>query len=176
MDVDLELVRLASSQRGLIAKRQVLEAGGSTATIKWRLMAGQWQLVRRNVYRIAGSPPTWEQAVLAAVLSCGEGFVASHESGLRLYGGRTAEDSTIELSAERRHRTEAPGIRAHRSFVFFDPDVTVRSGIPVTSAARTVIDLSSRRSAAELGAVVDDLQRRRLLRTVQLVQCAARLR
>jgi hypothetical protein len=48
--------------------------------VKYAVGTGTLIGVRRGVYRLAGTPPTWEQAVLAAVLAAGFGAVASHST------------------------------------------------------------------------------------------------
>jgi very-short-patch-repair endonuclease len=175
-DVDRLVAALAERQRGLITKEQALELGLQPAQVAWRTRSGAWLIERRNVYRFAGVPVSWEQAVLATTLSLGAGVVASHETALRLHTGRRERgDEVLEVSSPRHRRVVIPGVRAHRSVVLFDADLVVRHGIRVTSPARTVVDLSSRRTAKELGRVVDELLRRRLLRLPSLAQCVARL-
>lgn len=77
---------LARTQHGLVTRRQLLDAGLSPSTIKRWVSAGRLIVVYRPVYRLAGSPPSWEQRILAAVLAAGDGSVASHRSAARLWG------------------------------------------------------------------------------------------
>ena len=87
-------------------------------------------------------------------------------------GRRRTPDRPSRCRRSRGRRIRLAGVRAHRSLVLFDADRAVRGGIPCTSPARLVVDLSGRRSVAELGRVVDDLHRRRLVRLPQIAQCA----
>ena len=61
------------------------------------LAVGAWLLKHRNVYALAGAPPTWEQAVLAAVLAGGDRVAASHGTAGRLRALRHVEDVGLEI-------------------------------------------------------------------------------
>ena len=55
------------------------------------------------------------------------------------------------------------GVRGHRSGALYDVDLTSRGSIPTVTAARALVDVSGRVTSKELGYVVDDALRRRLL-------------
>jgi Transcriptional regulator, AbiEi antitoxin len=71
MHVDVVVGKIAAGQLGLITRSQAIEAGVSDNQIKKRARAGKWTRVRSGVFVIAGAPQTWEQGVLAAVLTAG---------------------------------------------------------------------------------------------------------
>lgn len=113
----------------------------------------QW-LYRRyhSVYTIV--PPSMlslRGRYLAAVVACGPTAALSHRSAGDLHGlranGRTAIDVIVPGRSCRRHE----GIDLHRSVTLTPADITVVDGIPVTTVARTVLDLSAvvRRRAVE---------------------------
>jgi hypothetical protein len=77
---------IAGWQHGLVAVQQALAAGLSQDQIKHRVAAGTMRPFRRGVLAIAGSPATWEQAVLAAVLASGPDTVASHMTAAAIWG------------------------------------------------------------------------------------------
>ncbi|MDO8361377.1 MAG: hypothetical protein Q7V88_00630 [Actinomycetota bacterium] len=54
-------------------------------------------------------------------------------------------------------------MRGHRTGTLEPEDLTRRSGIPCTTALRTVIDLSGSLSDIELGVLLDDFLRRRMV-------------
>jgi very-short-patch-repair endonuclease len=82
---------------------------------------------------------------MAAVLACGKGAALSHRSAAALWG--IGEDRRqVDVSILRRCRHRRPGIRAMSRPSLPASDVTIRAGIPVTSPARTLVDL-----ATELG-------------------------
>jgi very-short-patch-repair endonuclease len=81
---------------------------------------------------------------MAAVLACGDGAVVSHWSGARLWElpsgreGTAAVDVTVPGADHRR-----PGIRVHRVATIAPDEVTRRKNIPVTTPARTLVDLAA---------------------------------
>ncbi len=85
MRVDDPLCSLAERQAGLVTRHQALTAGMTHGVVDGRVRAERWQRVARDVYRVPGSAPTWRQALLAAVLTAGQGAVASHQSAAALF-------------------------------------------------------------------------------------------
>lgn len=69
MEADRSINDLARRHHGLITRQQALSLGAPPSGIEWKLVRGQWLVLRPGVYAIAGAPPTWEQAVLAAPTS-----------------------------------------------------------------------------------------------------------
>ncbi len=168
--------RAAARHHGVIARAEALDLGLTDKQIRYRLATGRWTALRPGVYAVAGVPPTWEQAVLGAVLGCAQPVLASHWTGGRLLGASVPDDvDLIEVLGDLPHWTRLQGIRCHRSKHIFDEDRIVRQGIPCTSAARLVVDLSGRLDDRELGRICDDLQRRKLLKLRDLARCNARL-
>jgi len=153
------IARIAARQHCLVTRRQALDAGLSPGAIRARVRSGRWLGVRYDVYALAGAPPTWEQAVLAAVLAFGPGAVASHEAAGRLWGLPSLAGDRIELTSDRPHRVRLEGVISHRTSAWLALEHTTRLGIPVTSVARTLVDLSSRRAVPQLGAATDKAMR-----------------
>jgi hypothetical protein len=166
---------LMRRQCGLITRDQALECGLSPQQIAWLLTSGRWRLVRPDVYEIAGTPPTWEQAVLGAVLAGGDGVAASHGTAGRLRALRHVEDLGLEIVAPLGRHKRLEGVVGHRSGALFESDLTVYRSIPTTTVARTLIDVSSRLTDRRLGDAVDDALRRRILRLDDLRRTAGRL-
>ncbi len=85
-------------QFGLITRTQALECGLTPRQIAWFVTRGRWRLVRPDVYEVAGSPPTWEQSVLAAVLAGGDGVAVSHGTAGRLRTLKHVSETTSRSS------------------------------------------------------------------------------
>jgi hypothetical protein len=80
---------------------------------------------------------------LAAVLTCGPGAALSHRSGAALSGIRQSDSGVIHVTVpSRAGRITRKGIRVHRSGRLTAEEVTVIDGIPVTTVARTLLDLA----------------------------------
>src|SRR5689334_9858699 len=67
-DFDRRLLELAGPQHYVVARGQLLEFG-SARQIEYRIQTGLLERVYEGVYRIAGSPRTWHQQLLAACLA-----------------------------------------------------------------------------------------------------------
>lgn len=174
MRADELLARLAERQLGLVTKTQALHAGLSVHEITFRCRSGRWTVLRPGVYRISGAPLGAEQAVLAACLAV-PGAVASHSTAGAIYGLAVPPVDAIELTVARPRQVRLEGVVGHRTLVLPPEDRSVSHRVPVTTAERLVVDLSSRLDAAALGAVVDEAARRRLLRMGRLRACLNRL-
>lgn len=172
------LTRLNTStrrQRALLTANDARRAGLSDYQVHRLVRKDQYRRIQRSVVVLEGAPPSWDQSVHAVALSAGPGVFVAGFTALRLYGCRVPEADVIEVVSSRTRRVRRPGIRAHRSLQLFDEDSTTRHGIPCTSAARSLVDVSSRVNDREFGRLVDDLLRRRLLRLRDLHRCAGRL-
>jgi very-short-patch-repair endonuclease len=101
------------------------------------------------VYAFAGTPETFEQRALAACLAIGRGAVLSHRSAGRMWDlcrARRGLDVTVQGSVG----SEPPGVRVHRTTTLERGDAGKLRGVPVTSPARTLIDLAAVLTEAEL--------------------------
>jgi very-short-patch-repair endonuclease len=149
-------------QHGLISLRQLYHIGLDEWHARYRLERGEWRVARPGVYASEAMPQTLEQANLAVVLAV-EGSLISHDSAGALWGFKGISPGVIEISAELSRQVRMEGVRGHRSCLLFDEDRSRYNRIPVTSRARTIVDLSGRLSAKELGPILDDQLRRGLI-------------
>jgi hypothetical protein len=155
MEADVIAAKTASGQHGLITRAQAVEAGLSDAQIRWRARSGRWLRLRPGVFAIAGTPRTWEQRVLAMVLACGDGAVASHATAAALHGFPNAEHDRLEVTLAPGRQVRALGFIVHRPNRLLAHDLTVLGGIPVTSYARTLIDCTGSLSLGQLAQALD---------------------
>jgi very-short-patch-repair endonuclease len=174
MTADARFHRLAVRQHGAVALAQALALGLSNRQVRHRLEAGRHVLLRPGVVAPAGAPPTWLQIAMAATLAAGEGAVLSHASAAALRDLSVRDGEQIEISNVRARQHRLAGITAHR-FVVLEPDRTTYQGIPVTTVARTIVDLSGRLGADALGRLLDEALRRRLVTIDSVVECLGRL-
>lgn len=78
---------------------------------------------------------------LAAVLTIGPGAALSHQSAAALWGIRGTARARIDVTVPRVHRSRA-AIHVHQATLAPDEFTTTRS-IPVTTPARTLLDLAA---------------------------------
>jgi very-short-patch-repair endonuclease len=133
---------LAAAQHGLVSRSQLNQLGINRGVIDHRVAVGKWQRMQPGVYRIAGAPETGKQRLMAAVLWAGEGAVASHHAAAALHQLDGFVEGPIEISSTRALKSSGDSVVLHRVKTFGVADVTVVDGIPVTSAARTIVDLA----------------------------------
>lgn len=133
--------RAAERQYGVVARRQLLAAGLSPKAVEHRLRAGRLIVLHRGVYAVGHRRLTRDGHWLAAVLSAGAGAVLSHRDAAALHGLGHWRVSAIEVTTAADVRsTAAVRVRARR--LLGAEDVTTVAGIPVTSVARTLVDLA----------------------------------
>jgi very-short-patch-repair endonuclease len=146
--VDQELARLASTAHGVVTRSDALEAGVTAAEIKRRLRSGALLREYRGVYRVGHRAPSVEARYLAAVRACGPGALLSGPAAGHLLGllKGSAPPPEVTTPVERRVR----GVTTRRSRGLDARDVISWRNIPVTTVARTLVDLAARLDAAAL--------------------------
>ncbi len=155
--------------------RQALELGLGCRQVEDRIRRGHWLAVRRGVYAVAGMPATREQALLAAALGAGGVAAVSHRSAGHLWAMKgVREPERIHIVTDLGHRARLDGVIPHRSSAIFQEDVTRTRGVPVTSRARTLVDLSGSLPLSELQRALEDSLRHGLSLDA-LRRCANRL-
>ena len=130
---------IAASQHGLISREQALRAGVTPGSWTWLTRSEDWRRVYAGVYRHVGAPRTWNQTLMAGCLAADA--VASHRAAGVLWDLPKIE-RRLEITIPQRRRIELRDFEVHRTRCLQPVDRTQRSGIPVTSLARTVIDVS----------------------------------
>ena len=75
----------------------------------------------------------------------------------------------MHITVPRTGSRSRPGLQIHRSGTLRDDDVTTRHGVPVTTPARTILDLAATLGERELQRVLEEVQVRRLAAVPELV-------
>ena len=138
---DQELARAARSSHGVVRREQLFAAGLTKAEITTRLHRGTLIRVHRGVYRVGHQAPSVEARYLAAVWACGKGALLCGLAAAHLLGLLPGAAPRAEVVARGERRIE--GVRVRRSRALDDYDAFVWRGVPVTSVARTMVDLAS---------------------------------
>lgn len=142
--------RIADRQHGRIAHGQLIAAGVDPDRIKrWR-RDGRLRPLHLGVYAVGHAAPSPDGDLMAAVLACGEGAHASHASAghaLRILRDRPARPHVTVPTTAGRSR---PGIVIHRVKALRVSDTGHSRGIPMTSPARVLLDLTPSLAPAEL--------------------------
>jgi predicted transcriptional regulator of viral defense system len=156
---DRRIAALATRQRGLIERWQLLALGLGTAGIDDWVARGRLHVIYRGVYALGHRALPRGAEWLAAVMSCGSGAVLSHRSAADLWELRSSSlsciDVTVPVTTGRRSRGR---IRLHRTRTLVPDQVVRLDGIPVTSIARTLVDLAEVVPPRALERVVDQAE------------------
>lgn len=154
--MDRQLVTpLVKAQFGVVTRAQLVELGVGVAAVDSALRRGELRPLHRGIYALGATPLRDEGVWLAAVLACGPHAILSHLSAARLWEMRTPRgDDTVHVTLAAGRRAP-PGITTHRTRRITRADVTVHRGVPVTTPARTVVDVADITTYDELRALAD---------------------
>lgn len=171
MRIPDEADALARRQWGLISRSQAL--GMMTKhQLQLHLDNQRFLPVHPGVYRLTGSPRTWRQRAMAATLAYGAPVALSHRAAARVWGLESiaAPDPEVTVASGRSGRRA--GILTHRA-PLPARQMSERFNIPVTSAARTLIDLAGLVPDEALERAIDQAHRDRLTTPAELAELRA---
>ncbi len=146
---------VATGRHPVTCRQELLGAGLTSDQISDRLASGHLQPLYRGVYAVGHRRLTREGEWTAATKTC-EGAVLSHLDAATLWAIVSPRSGDIDLTtASRAGRRRRAGLRIHR--VPVDPrDETRRRGIPVTTPARTLVDVAEMIPARRLERALDE--------------------
>lgn len=131
---------LAARQYSLVTRAQLLKAGFFERQIDRLVAKKELLVVHRGVYVVAGAAGSFDQTVMAACLAL-DGY-ASHHCAAALWGLRRFERKVVEVVVARAHTPKLEGVVVRRSRHLDRLDRTSLGPIPITTRARTLLDLA----------------------------------
>jgi predicted transcriptional regulator of viral defense system len=147
------IFEVASAQGGYFTAAQARSCGFGWDLLTHHARSGRFIRVRRGLYRLRDYPSWPREEVMAAWLAAGpDGTVVSHESALDLLGLSDVIPNAIHLTVprSRRHLPKLPGVTFHTTSRTLRPeDITVRDGLRLTAATRTIVDAAEAGTAPE---------------------------
>jgi very-short-patch-repair endonuclease len=144
----------------VVSRAQLIELGFSRQAILRRLESNRLRRLHAGVYAVGHWALTPASRDLAAVFACGLDALLSHRAaGRRL--GLLRSAGQIEVTAPRGCKPK-PGITVHRTRLIHPDDRASVDGIPVTSPARTLLDLADVLSDRHLAAAVNEAEVQRV--------------
>ncbi|MDT6981928.1 type IV toxin-antitoxin system AbiEi family antitoxin domain-containing protein [Streptomyces lusitanus] len=174
---------VAADQWGLVTAAQAKAHGLSAVQLKRMTEAGLLENVGRGVYALsaAGPPhhleikvawlrlqptvPAWERPIGGP-----DSGVVSHASACQLHSLGDIPAPDVEISVPRRRTTTEPFVRL-RTADLPTTDITMVDGLPVTTPARTIVDLlHAKADGGHVGGVIADAERRDLVDIDELAQ------
>jgi very-short-patch-repair endonuclease len=143
---DAAIAWIAAGQETLITHAQLIALGLHPRAISRGVARGRIHRVHRGVYSLVPlrvrprRAPEW-----AAILVHGASALLSHGTAAQLHGLPWREDGVVHVTLVGRPRRAAhAGIALHRTATLHRDERRRVDRLPVTSVARTVIDLSPR--------------------------------
>jgi very-short-patch-repair endonuclease len=170
---DAALAVLAGSQHGVVSRAQLEALGLRRDAVLRRVEQKRLQRLYPGVYAVGHDALTPDSRRLAAVLACGPGALLSHRAGGALQG---LLPSSPQAEVTVPHgRKPKPGLLIHRSRLIHPDDRSGVRGIPVTSVARTLVDLADVLSEQRLAKAVHEAEVRRVFDLSAIEAAIARL-
>jgi very-short-patch-repair endonuclease len=159
---DRAVAALARSQYGVIARRQLRTLGMSDRGLAHAAAAGRLHRIHHGVYAVGHTVLVPRGRWMAAVLACGPHAVLSHAAAGALWELRPSEATIIDVTLPGTGgRQRRKGIRVHRARNL-DGQTTTNDGIPVTTPARTILDLATRLDRRGIERLLDQAENARL--------------
>lgn len=171
---DEVIADLGRAQHAVFLGAQALERGVSRKMLRTREAAGRLDRLDPDLYHIAGTPVTWEARVLGHALAAGPSALVSHRAAAALWGFEGFARGTPEVTVPRGVRFRRAGVRVHESTDLDRCGRRIRSGIPVTDPARTLLDLARRTPDASLLQAIESARRLKLASWQELVATLAK--
>jgi len=125
----------------VVTRRGLLAAGMTPRQIARRVRSGALLVEYRGVYRVGHRAPSREARYAAAVEACGDRAVLCGRVAAHLHGLIKGAPPPPEVVAPTERLIE--GILTRRIRRLDPRDATVVLGIPVTTVARTLVDLAA---------------------------------
>jgi len=137
-----EMARLARRQHGVVSIRQLRRLGYSHSSVRRAVVAGRLHRLHHGVYAVGHTNLSLQGRCLAAVLASGPRALLSHYSAGWLLGLIATRPVPVHVTTPV-PRKRRGSVRIHHSRTLIDADRALEEGIPVTSVARTALDLAA---------------------------------
>jgi very-short-patch-repair endonuclease len=170
----MRVARLAAEQWGVLSLDELRACGLSATAVADRARSGRLHRLHRGVYAIGHANPPLEGRFLGAVKAAGPDAFLSHFSAAALWEIVPWHERHPEVTVPRAGRRAHPRLRVHRSSVLTGADVARHRGIPLTSPARTLLDLAATLRDRPLRRAVRQAQALHLTNVRQLAETIQR--
>ncbi|HEY7439074.1 MAG TPA: type IV toxin-antitoxin system AbiEi family antitoxin domain-containing protein [Acidimicrobiia bacterium] len=172
-----ELVAATASQSGLITTAQLRSLEVSEMGVRWLVGTGRLARHCREVYRLPGAVVDGRLELHALLLSTAPSW-ASHRSAAAVIGLPGLRFGIPEITTQARRPHARPCAVVHQTNALPESHRRIVDGIPVTSVARTLLDLTAVVSPKRAERALDHALARRMVTVPALTQvlavCSAR--
>jgi len=175
MCADEAVFALAHGRHGLVTSRELAQAGLTPKAVRHRVRIGWLTRLHRGVY-LVGPLESPLSRPMAAVLATGPGAALSHGAAATVWEIPSPPAGVIDVLVVRRDVRSREGIRVRRLGEFDERDLSSRHGVPLTTPARTLLDLATILARADLARAVEQAELRRMTNHEQLTALLTRSR
>jgi len=158
-DRDTALVALAAKQANAFSRVQAFDTGLTEPQIRRRISSQRWCVLAPGVYGLPGFAPQFAQRLWVGHLAAGPSSVVSHEAAAAVYGLTGFPRRLAVVTTAHGNHQRPPDSILHQSTDLAPEHVGVVPGfgaLPVTTVARTIVDLSAVTRKARLEVALDD--------------------
>lgn len=163
-DADRDLAEIAAAQHAVFNRADACKSGLTDDQIE-RRVTSFWVTIHEGVYRIPGSPQTWEGSLRAACLAASPPAAISHRAGGALYELPGGSRDLVELTCRRWRRPQHSGLVVHEQTRIDERDIGEVDGIPVMKPELIVLQMAGLRPSPNYVEMVIQAARRKRLIT-----------
>jgi REase_MTES_1575/Transcriptional regulator, AbiEi antitoxin len=171
---DARVARFAGARDGVITLAELHDCGISRHGVASRVRAGRLHRLHRGVYAVGHPRVSLRGRFRAAVLAAPDGAALSNFAAAALWTFIPWAERLVEVTIRGTGTRRIEGVRVHRSQSLQRCDVRSIAGIPVTSPARTLLDLAAGMSAKALRRAARQAQALRLVSVRELLEICDR--
>jgi hypothetical protein len=162
-----QLFSFASRRHGVFTVEDAARYHVTEHMLQFRARQHVIERLHRGVYRVVGAHDEWHQRVMAALVRCGSGAVASHRTAAALYRLDGFPPGPIDVIVGKQRRAIA-GVTIYRK-VLVEADRTKVGVIPATTPIRALLDLSGSIERDKLVEALDAAERDGRVQRRQLI-------
>ena len=140
--MDVHLRELAAAQADVVAAWQLMARGWTRMAIEHHARQAGWRFVHRGVYARTLAPLTQLQRWMAAALTAPDTFL-SHRSAAACWGFHAADAAVETVTRDGSGGPRRLGSVLVRRSSRLAGETTVCNGVPITTPARTLIDIAA---------------------------------
>jgi hypothetical protein len=133
---------LAANQHGVVARRQLLDIGLTSEQVQYGRETGWLHSIFPGVYAVGHTRISGNGRWMAAVLAGGRIAFLSHRTAAAVHGMLRSSSPTAHVTVPATGRRKRRGILLHES-ADVAAHATRINGLPVTTVARTLLDLAA---------------------------------
>lgn len=168
---DAVATELAQRQHGAFGRWQLLPRGVDPRTVDRRLVQGYWVVLLPGVYALAGTRDTFERRLWAGWLAVGPGALVSHEAAAEVYGIPNVIRNRVVLTNPHGQHHRLPGVIVHQLNDVLPEHRTSADGLPITTPARTIVDLAAVVHPARVLPIVEGANHQRIASYAEVGVC-----